>query len=87
MAPLESDTDSASSAGRDGTGEEEEEGATPLLTRALLKQKDLEDGVIWEGRPRTCITAERAAISLTSLFTEVVGSAGFSRLKLNDEKC
>ena len=83
MAPLESDSE----LGPDQSAESGRKASGPVMTRALLKQKDLEDGVIWEGRPRTCITAERAAISLTSLFTEVVGSADFSRLKLNDEKC
>lgn len=62
MAPLESDSEldhvDASGAGR-----------PPVMTRALLKQRDLEDGVMWEGRPRTCVTEERAAIALTSLFT------------------
>ncbi|KAK1875483.1 MAX associated protein [Dissostichus eleginoides] len=39
------------------------------MTRALLRQKDLEDAMLWEGLPRTSITKERAAIALTSLFT------------------
>jgi len=41
----------------------------PMITRSLLRQKDLEDGVLWEGLPRTSITEERATIALTSLFT------------------
>ncbi|XP_054651631.1 MAX dimerization protein MGA a isoform X2 [Dunckerocampus dactyliophorus] len=41
----------------------------PSVTQGLLRQKDLEDGVIWGGRPRTFITEERATIALTSLFT------------------
>uniref|UniRef100_A0A3Q1JX18 T-box domain-containing protein n=1 Tax=Anabas testudineus TaxID=64144 RepID=A0A3Q1JX18_ANATE len=55
MAPLESDSE----LGDRG----------PMITRALLRQKDLEDRVVWEGQPRTYITEERAAIALTSLFT------------------
>ncbi|XP_041828682.1 MAX dimerization protein MGA a isoform X2 [Melanotaenia boesemani] len=42
----------------------------PMTTRALLRQRDLEDGVVSEGRSRTSITGERAAIALTSLFTQ-----------------
>ncbi|XP_051942045.1 MAX dimerization protein MGA a isoform X2 [Hippocampus zosterae] len=41
----------------------------PPMTRGLLRQKDLEDGAMWAGHPRVYITEERAAISLTSLFT------------------
>ncbi|XP_059209138.1 MAX dimerization protein MGA a isoform X4 [Centropristis striata] len=67
MAPLESDSEL-------GTAENQNEETCgthvgPVMTRALLRQKDLEDGVVWEGRPRTTITRERAAIALTSLFT------------------
>lgn len=66
MAPLESDSE---------LGEDSPGGSRPVMTRALLKQRDLEDGVVWEGRHRTCITRERAAIALTSLFTLSVRSA------------
>lgn len=65
MAPLESDSELAEQSGGSG-------GAGPVMTRAMLKQKDLEDGVVWEGRPRTSITEERASIALTSLFTLTV---------------
>ncbi|XP_057714664.1 MAX dimerization protein MGA a isoform X2 [Corythoichthys intestinalis] len=41
----------------------------PMLTRGLLRQKDLEDSTMWGGQPRTFITEERASIALTSLFT------------------
>ncbi|XP_029350514.1 MAX dimerization protein MGA a isoform X2 [Echeneis naucrates] len=41
----------------------------PVITRATLRLKDLEDSVVWEGRARTSVTAERATIALTSLFT------------------
>ncbi|KAM3594697.1 uncharacterized protein V6R79_012448 [Siganus canaliculatus] len=65
MAPLESDSELGPS--------EDQSSPTGLkgqvVTRTLLKQKDLEDGVVWEGRPRTSITEERASIALTSLFT------------------
>ncbi|XP_058472253.1 MAX dimerization protein MGA a isoform X2 [Solea solea] len=60
LAPLESDSE---------LGRDEGKAGPPLMTRALLRQKDLEDGVVWEGQPRTTITKERAAIALTSLFT------------------
>ncbi|XP_020510438.2 MAX dimerization protein MGA a isoform X2 [Labrus bergylta] len=43
--------------------------SVPVMTRGLLRQKDLEDGGVWEGKPRTRITEERAAVALTSLFT------------------
>lgn len=46
----------------------------PGLTKALLRQRDLEDGVVWEGKHRTCITDERATVALTSLFTSTVRS-------------
>ncbi|CAJ1074947.1 MAX gene-associated protein-like isoform X4 [Xyrichtys novacula] len=58
LAPLESDTEL-----------EDQNHGGPVMTRALLRQKDLEDGGVWEGQPRTRITEERAAIALTSLFT------------------
>lgn len=69
LAPLESDSE---------LGEEAVRGVRPvagrpLMTRALLKQRELEDAVVWGGHPRTCITPERATIALTSLFTLSVG--------------
>lgn len=77
MAPLESDSElkamdnkntSTRREGRVSTVTQKGR-ETPLMTRALLRQRDLEDGVVWEGRPRTSITEERASIALTSLFT------------------
>ncbi|XP_056152271.1 MAX gene-associated protein-like [Lampris incognitus] len=62
MSPLESDSEL-------GPFANSRAHARPVMTRALLKQKDLEDGVVWEGRLKTCVTEERAAIALTSLFT------------------
>ncbi|KAI4792109.1 hypothetical protein KUCAC02_033606, partial [Chaenocephalus aceratus] len=62
MAPLESDSELV-----DPESYRSEGG--PVMTRALLRQKDLEDAMLWEGLPRTSITKERAAIALTSLFT------------------
>ncbi|GLD71415.1 MAX gene-associated protein-like protein [Lates japonicus] len=64
LAPLESDSE----LGAD-QGDETQRDVQPMMTQALLRQKDLEDGVVWEGRARTSITEERAAIALTSLFT------------------
>ncbi|XP_068195672.1 MAX dimerization protein MGA a isoform X2 [Antennarius striatus] len=67
MAPLESDSELA--AVNNQTVEVPKKAGRPVMTRALLKQKDLEDGVVWEGKHRTSITEERATIALTSLFT------------------
>lgn len=69
LAPLESDSELGASI-RDEEPCRKDRG--PLITRSLLRQKDLENGVVWEGRPRTCITEERASIALTSLFTLMV---------------
>ncbi|KAM6912837.1 MAX dimerization protein MGA a [Xenentodon cancila] len=63
LAPLESDSE---------LGQDVEtcrRPSRPVITRALLRQRDLEDGVVGEGRYRTSITEERAAIALSSLFT------------------
>ncbi|TMS21242.1 hypothetical protein E3U43_015215 [Larimichthys crocea] len=65
MAPLESDSELRTAAANEASKRD----GGPVMTRTLLRQKDLEDGVVWEGRPRTNITEERAAIALTSLFT------------------
>ncbi|XP_070776873.1 MAX dimerization protein MGA a [Enoplosus armatus] len=67
MAPLESDSELGTAI--DQSNETCRKDGGPVMTRALLRQKDLEDGVVWEGRPKTSITEERAAIALTSLFT------------------
>ncbi|XP_070697775.1 MAX dimerization protein MGA a [Pempheris klunzingeri] len=69
MAPLESDSELGADQGVGQSEEASRKVGGPTMTRALLRQKDLEDGVVWEGRPRTAITEERAAIALTSLFT------------------
>ncbi|XP_071354656.1 MAX dimerization protein MGA a isoform X2 [Trachinotus anak] len=66
LAPLESDSELGTGADQ---GNETHKDSGPVMTRAILRQKDLEDGVVWEGQPRTSITEERAAIALTSLFT------------------
>ncbi|KAJ8353574.1 hypothetical protein SKAU_G00211410 [Synaphobranchus kaupii] len=39
------------------------------LPKMLVKLMDLEDGAVWEGKARTCITQERAEITLASLLT------------------
>lgn len=76
LAPLESDSElldqGGSAAGSGGCGVGGGGGGEPGMTRALLKQQDLEDGVVWEGQPRTSITEQRASVALTSLFTLTV---------------
>uniref|UniRef100_A0A4W5PJE5 Uncharacterized protein n=1 Tax=Hucho hucho TaxID=62062 RepID=A0A4W5PJE5_9TELE len=66
LAPVEGDSEPESAAA-------ETRVVVPGLTKALLRQRDLEDGVVWEGKHRTCITEDRATVALTSLFT----STGF----------
>ncbi|XP_065109757.1 MAX dimerization protein MGA a isoform X2 [Paramisgurnus dabryanus] len=39
------------------------------LPKTLVKLMDVEDGAVWEGKRRTYITEERAAIALTALVT------------------
>ncbi|CAL8288125.1 unnamed protein product [Gadus morhua 'NCC'] len=73
LAPLESDPEL-------GPAEDESPGRPPppprvLVSVTLLKQRGLEEAAVWEGRPQTCVTEERASVALTSLFT----SAGFVR--------
>lgn len=70
MAPLESDSELGAPPSQHAVVCKKDGGL--VMTRALLRQKDLEDGVLWEGRPRTSITEERASIALTSLFTLMV---------------
>nr|KAF6392884.1 hypothetical protein mPipKuh1_011502 [Pipistrellus kuhlii] len=41
----------------------------PGLSKSQMKLMDLEDCALWEGKPRTYITAERADVSLTTLLT------------------
>lgn len=67
LAPVEGDSDPESAAA-------ETRVVVPGLTKAFLRQRDLEDGVIWEGKHRTCITEDRATVALTSLFTSTVRS-------------
>lgn len=70
LAPVESDSELAltTSPKKDCPKRE----SRPRTTRALLKQKDLEDSVALEGHFQTSITEERATIALTSLFTQTV---------------
>lgn len=70
IAPLESDSELGATTGQHAAVCKKDGGL--VMTRALLRQKDLEDGVLWEGRPRTSITEDRASIALTSLFTLMV---------------
>ncbi|XP_030643772.1 MAX dimerization protein MGA a [Chanos chanos] len=46
-----------------------EGGHSSGLPKTLVKLMDVEDGAVWEGKPRTYITEERAAIALSSLIT------------------
>lgn len=80
MAPLDSDSELGDlNVPKSATQKEDtaavpphQEGGAHGMTRALLRQKDLEDGAIWEGQHRTTVTEERAGIALTSLFTLMV---------------
>ncbi|XP_060790376.1 MAX dimerization protein MGA a isoform X2 [Neoarius graeffei] len=47
------------------------------LPKTLVKLRDIEDGAVWEGKHRTYITTERAAIALSCLVT-AEGSIGGS---------
>lgn len=77
MAPLDSDSELAAAHKKEAAPPTAPpEARAPGMTRALLRQKDLEDGVIWEGHHRTSVTEERASIALTSLFTLMVGAGG-----------
>ena len=73
LAPLESDPEL-------GPAEDESPGRPPpppprvLVSVTLLKQRGLEEAAVWEGRPQTCVTEERASVALTSLFTSAVSS-------------
>lgn len=44
----------------------------PGLSKSQVKLMDLEDCALWEGKPRTYITEERADVSLTTLLTAQV---------------
>lgn len=44
----------------------------PSLSKTQLKLMDLEDCALWDGKPRTYITEERADLSLTTLLTAQV---------------
>lgn len=47
-------------------------GRSPGLPKTLVKLLDVEDGAVWEGRHRSYITEERAAIALATLVTAEV---------------
>nr|XP_046164108.1 MAX dimerization protein MGA a [Oncorhynchus gorbuscha] len=66
LAPVEGDSEPESAAA-------ETKVVVPGLTKAFLRQRELEDGVVWEGKHQTCITEDRATVALISLFT----STGF----------
>jgi hypothetical protein len=49
----------------------------PGLSKSQVKLMDLEDCALWEGKPRTYITEERADVSLTTLLTAQVSVCCF----------
>ncbi|TRY95175.1 hypothetical protein DNTS_002633 [Danionella cerebrum] len=49
---------------------------SPSLPKTLMKLMDVEDGAVWEGKHRTFITEERAAIALATLSTSEGVSKG-----------
>lgn len=49
----------------------------PGLSKSQVKLMDLEDCALWEGKPRTYITEERADVSLTTLLTAQVSISCF----------
>ncbi|XP_054986535.1 MAX gene-associated protein isoform X7 [Sorex araneus] len=50
--------------------QQQQQGTRPVgLSKSQVKLMDLEDCALWEGKPRTYITEERADISLTTLLT------------------
>ncbi|XP_073783530.1 MAX dimerization protein MGA a isoform X7 [Danio rerio] len=51
-------------------------GRSPGLPKTLVKLLDVEDGAVWEGRHRSYITEERAAIALATLVTAEGASTG-----------
>ncbi|XP_034015463.1 MAX dimerization protein MGA a [Thalassophryne amazonica] len=70
LAPLESDSELSHTVDQSPKSPKPPRNdGKPLMTRSLLKLKDLENSVSWEGRLRTAITEDRAAVALTSLFT------------------
>ncbi|XP_049469369.1 MAX gene-associated protein isoform X3 [Panthera uncia] len=50
--------------------QQQQQGTRPAgLSKSQVKLMDLEDCALWEGKPRTYITEERADVSLTTLLT------------------
>lgn len=58
-------------------------GRNPGLPKTLVKLMDVEDGAVWEGKRRTCITEERAAIALTALVTAGVNQIGTEHIVIS----
>lgn len=52
----------------------------PSLSKTQLKLMDLEDCALWDGKPRTYITNERAELSLTTLLTAQVSKQLFAQI-------
>lgn len=60
--------------------QQQQQGTRPAgLSKSQVKLMDLEDCALWEGKPRTYITEERADVSLTTLLTAQVSYLLFSR--------
>lgn len=55
----------------------------PSLSKTQLKLMDLEDCALWDGKPRTYITEERADLSLTTLLTAQVSCCNAVCLQYN----
>ncbi|XP_061467349.1 MAX gene-associated protein isoform X2 [Rhineura floridana] len=51
------------------TQQQQQSSRLPSLSKTQLKLMDLEDCALWDGKPRTYITEERADLSLTTLLT------------------
>lgn len=59
------------------TAQQQQAARPPGLSKSQVKLMDLEDCALWDGKPRTYITEERADISLATLLTAQVGSNTF----------
>uniref|UniRef100_A0A8C8I2I3 MAX dimerization protein MGA a n=1 Tax=Oncorhynchus tshawytscha TaxID=74940 RepID=A0A8C8I2I3_ONCTS len=80
LAPVEGDSEPESAAA-------ETRVVVPGLTKAFLRQRELEDGVVWEGKHQTCITEDRATVALTSLFTSTNPAAPIKIVKRSAPPC
>uniref|UniRef100_A0A4W4E8Q0 T-box domain-containing protein n=1 Tax=Electrophorus electricus TaxID=8005 RepID=A0A4W4E8Q0_ELEEL len=62
-------------------------GRSAGLPKTLVKLMDVEDGAVWEGKHRTCITEERAAIALSSLVTAAMTGTPSTVIKRRAPPC